>query len=130
MNLHDTLRTNMMGLLTTSLTSTSRMIIYTGSKPSKTAAPTGTPLGTFTLSATPGSASGGVYTFTNPANITAAASGTPGYGRIIDGTVDDGTHTQGQFTCGVGSGEFNWGSAFTSGGTVSVTSMSITEGNA
>src|SRR5947209_742963 len=103
MNLHNTLRTNMMGQITTALTTTSRWLIYTGTAPAKTATPTGTLLATFTLSATPGTASGGVYTFTAPSNVTAAATGTPGYGRMIDGTTDDGTHTQIQHTCGVGS---------------------------
>jgi hypothetical protein len=120
----------MMGQLTTSLTTTSRMLIYTGTQPSKTAAPTGTLLATFTLAATPGTDTAGVYTFTLPANVTGAASGTPGYGRMIDGTTDDGTHTQDQFSCGVGSGEMNFSSTIASGGTVSITSMSITEGNA
>lgn len=130
MNLNNTLRHNMMGQISTSLTTTSRMLVYTGSAPSKTATPTGTLLGTWTLSSTPGTDSAGVYTFTNPSNITFAASGTPGYGRMIDGTTDDGTHTQIQFTCGVGSGELNFASAASSGGTGTISSLAITEGNA
>lgn len=128
-NLNNTLRTNMMSQITTSLTTTSRLLVYTGSAPSKTASPTGTLLATFTLAATPGSASGGVYTFTNPSNVTGAASGTPGYFRMIDGTTDDGTHTQIQGTSAVGSGELNFSSTIASGGTVSISSFTITEGN-
>lgn len=130
MNLKDTLRQSMLSQITTALTTTSRLLVYTGTAPSKTASPTGTLLATFTLAATPGTASGGVYTFTAPASVTAAASGTPGYGRMIDGTVDDGTHTEIQFTCGVGSGELNFSSTLASGGTVSISSMTITEGDA
>src|SRR5215813_1859357 len=116
MNLHNTLRTNMLTQITTALTTTSRMLVYTGTAPSKTAAPTGTLLATFTLAATPGTGAAGVYTFTNPANVTGAAAGTPGYGRMIDGATDDGTHTQIQFSCGVGTGELNFSSTITSGG--------------
>jgi hypothetical protein len=129
MNLNNTLRHNMMGQITTSLTTTSRLLVYTGSAPSKTAAPTGTLLGTWTLASTPGTDTNGVYTFTAPANITFVAAGTPGYFRMIDGSTDDGTHTQIQGTAGVGSGELNFASAAASGGTGTITSMTITEGN-
>lgn len=129
-NLKDTLRNTMMGNITTALTTTSRLLIYTGTAPTKTTAPTGTLLATFTLASTPGTATGGVYTFTAPSNVTAAASGTPGYWRMIDGTTDDGTHTQIQGSAGVGSGELNFASTIASGGTVSITSFTITEGNA
>lgn len=100
-SLNDTLRNNMLGQISTSLTTTSRLLVYTGAAPSKTAAPTGTLLATFTLSSTPGSASAGTYTVTAPANVTGAASGTPGYYRCIDGTVDNGSHTQIQGSAGV-----------------------------
>jgi hypothetical protein len=129
LNLKTTLRNTMLTSIATALTATSRMLIYTGSAPANTATPTGTLLGTFTLAATPGTASGGVLTFTLPSNVTGAASGTPGYGRMIDGTTDDGTHTQVQFSCGVGSGEMNFSSTIASGGTVSITAMTITDGN-
>jgi hypothetical protein len=129
LNLKTTLRNTMLTSIATALTATSRMLIYTGSAPANTATPTGTLLATFTLAATPGTASGGVLTFTLPSNVTGAASGTPGYGRMIDGTTDDGTHTQVQFSCGVGSGEMNFSSTIASGGTVSITAMTITDGN-
>ena len=60
----------------------------------------------------------------------AAAAGTPGYYRVIDGTTDDGTHTQIQGSCGVGSGDINFSSTIASGGTVAITSLVYTEGNA
>lgn len=62
-------------------------------------------------------------------DTSAAASGTPGYYRIIDGTTDDGTHTQVQGSCGVGSGDINFSSTIASGGTVAITSLAYTDGN-
>lgn len=129
MHLHDTLRHNMMGLIPAALTTTSRLLFYTGTQPSKTAVPTGTLLGTFTLASGVGSDTGGVFTFTNPAGITWAATGTPGYWRMIDGTTDDGTHTQLQGSAGVGSGEYNFSSTTASGGTGTISSATLTEGN-
>lgn len=129
-NLKDTIRTTMVAAIPTSIGATSRIVIRTGSAPSKTAAPTGTLLSTLTPSATfsaPGAA--GIQTANAIANDTnAAATGTPGYGRIIDGTVDDGTHTQLQFTCAIGSGEMNFSSGIVVAGTVSITSLTITDG--
>jgi hypothetical protein len=125
----DTLRHSMMSQLTTALTTTSRLLIYTGSQPLKTAAPSGTLLATFTLAATPGSDTAGVYTFTPPANVVAVAAGSPQYARLIDGTTDDGTHTVMQISCGVGSGELSFASLIAMGGTVSISSLVVTEGN-
>lgn len=129
-NLHNTLRNNMVSQFTSAITSTSRIKVYTGSAPTKTTSPTGTLLATLTCSATAGTASGGVYTFNSiTSDTSAAASGTPGYFRVIDGTTDDGTHTQIQGSCGVGSGELNFSSTIASGGTVAISSLTFTEGN-
>lgn len=124
-----TLRNSNMTNIITALTSTSRLLFYTGSAPANTASPTGTLLATFTIASGVGTVSGGVLTFSSISNVTGAASGTPGYFRMIDGTTDDGTHTEVQGTAGVGSGEFNFSSTVASGGTVSITSITITEGN-
>lgn len=129
-NLKDSIRTTMVGAISTSITTTSRLKVYTGSAPSKTASPTGTLLATLTPAATFGSSSVGVLTAGAIASDTsAAASGTPGYYRIIDGTTDDGTHTQVQGSCGVGSGDINFSSTIASGGTVAITSLTYTDGN-
>lgn len=129
-SLKDTTRATMMGSLVTAITATSRIKIYTGSAPSKTASPTGTLLCTLTPSATFGAVSGGVLTANAIASDTnAASSGTPGYYRVIDGTADDGTHTQVQGSCGVGSGDINFSSTIAAGGTVAITSLTYTEGN-
>lgn len=130
-SLKDTTRATMMGAISTAVTTTSRIKIYSGSAPAKTASPTGTLLATLTPSATFATASGGVLTAGAITSDTAsAASGTPGYYRVIDGTTDDGTHTQIQGSCGVGSGDINFSSTIASGGTTAITSLVYTEGNA
>ncbi len=130
-NLKDSIRTTNMTAIVTSITSTSRIKIYNGSAPLKTASPTGTLLSTLTPSATFGTVSAGVLTASAITNdSSAAANGTPGYYRVIDGTTDDGTHTQIQGSAGVGSGDINFSSTIAQGGTVSITSLVYTEGNA
>jgi hypothetical protein len=130
-SLKDTTRTTMVGAISTAIGATSRIKIYTGSAPSKTAAPTGTLLATLTPSATFGTSATGVLTANAIASDTAAAAaGTPGYYRVIDGTTDDGTHTQIQGSAGVGSGDINFSSAIAAGGTVAITSLTYTDGNA
>ncbi len=124
------LRNARLDALTTALTATSRVKIYTGAAPALTASPTGTLLATLTP-ANPFAAgsSAGVLTASAIASGTAAASGTPQYFRVIDGTTDDGTHTQMQGDAAVGSGSLNFASTITSGGTVSISSFVVTEGN-
>jgi hypothetical protein len=129
-NLKDATRTSMVALISTNITASSKNKIYTGSAPSKTAAPTGTLLSTLTPSATFGTSTTGVLTANAiTSDPSAAASGTPGYYRIIDGATDDGTHTQVQGSCGVGSGDINFSSTIASGGTVAITSLTYTEGD-
>lgn len=129
-NIKDTTRAAEMAAIVTAITSTSRLLIYTGSAPSKTASPTGTLLATLTPSATFGTVSGGVITANAITSATAVATGSPGYYRVIDGTTDDGTHTQLQGSCGVGSGDLNFAATITSGATVAVSSLTYTEGSA
>ena len=127
----DSTRNTRLDALTTALGTSAHLLVYTGGAPSKTASPTGTLLATLALSnPTAPASSGGVLTFSTITSATAAASGTPGYFRMIDGSTDDGTHTQLQGSAGVGSGDLNFNSTVASGGTVSITSATITEGNA
>ena len=129
-NLKDTIRTTMVGAISTSIGATSKLKIYTGTAPAKTASPTGTLLATLTPAATFGTSTTGVLTAGAIASDTnAAASGTPGYYRIIDGSTDDGTHTQVQGGCAVGSGDINFSSTIAAGGTVAITSLTYTEGD-
>lgn len=128
--INDSVRSTMMSNIVTAITSTSRIKVYTGAEPSKTASPSGTLMATLTPNATFGTVTNGVLTAnTITSDTNAAASGTPGYYRVIDGTTDDGTHTIIQGSAGVGSGELNFSSTIAAGGTVSITSLTYTEGN-
>ncbi len=129
------LRTTRVTDLITALGATSRLLVYnnTGAIPAPTASPTvngATLLATFTLANPVGTVTSGVLTLSAISNVTAAASGTPNFWRMIDGTTDDGTHTQAQGTAGVSSGELSFTGTTTSGNPVSISSIVITEGNA
>lgn len=128
-NINDTDRSAAMTAYMTAWGASSHLLVYTGTIPSKTASPTGTLLATFALAATPGTVSTGVLTVTPPSNVTAAAGGSPGYYRIIDGSTDDGTHTRFQGSAGVGLGDLDFTSTVASGGSVGITSLGFTEGN-
>jgi len=129
-SLKDTTRATALNGVVTAVTATSRLKVYTGTAPAKTAAPTGTLLATLTPAATFGTVASGVLTCNAIASDPSApASGTPGYYRVIDGTTDDGTHTQIQGSCGVGSGDINFNSTVAAGGSVSISSLTYTEGN-
>ena len=134
-SLKDSLRTTMMTAIVTSITGTSNLKIYnnSGAVPGKTASPTvngATLLATLACSATFGTVTTGVLTANTITAAVAGASGTPAFYRIIDGATDDGTHTQVQGSCGVGSGDINFSSTIASGGTVSISALSYTEGDA
>lgn len=134
-NLKASIRATMMGAIPTSVGASGHLFIYSGSAPSKTASPTGTSAITAGIvlnstMGTTGGTEGAVLTLSGVTLTgTATASITPQYYRITDGGTDDGTHTQIQGSCGVGSGDLNFASSITSGGTISITSMTWTEGN-
>lgn len=137
-NLKASIRGTMMGAIPTSVSTTGHLFIYSGSAPSKTNSPTGTSAITagIALSSTMGTtgtdgtdANAKLTLSGTPLSGTATASITPGYYRITDGGTDDGTHTQIQGSCGVGSGDLNFSSTIASGGTVTVSSFTWTEGN-
>jgi hypothetical protein len=124
-----------MDALTTALSTTAALEIFTGSPPGKTTgtfnADTGTKLASLTMSnpTAPGS-SGGVLTFSTITSGTALASGTPGYFRMKTAANGAASTVIIEGDAGVGSGSLNFNSTITSGGTVSITSATITEGNA
>ncbi len=135
MQFKTSLRTTRVTDIVTGLGATSRLLVYdaTGAIPSPTQSPTvngGVLLATFTLANPAGTVTSGVLTFSAISNVTGAATGTPHFFRMIDGTTDDGTHTQVQGTSGVGTGELSFASTIANGGTVSISSIVITEGNA
>lgn len=121
--------------ITTALGTTAYLEIFTGSPPGKSggsfSADAGTKLASLPMSnpVAPAS-SGGVLTFSAITSEAALASGTPGYYRkktaqngVASTVIEEGT-------AGVGSGECNFNAAITSGGTVSITSDTLSEGNA
>ncbi len=132
-NLKDTIRATMMGAIPTSCGASSHLMIYSGTAPTKTTGPTGTSAITagIPLNSTMGTVAVGVLTLSGvPLSGTATASITPGYYRVIDGGTDDGTHTQIQGSCGVSGGDINFSSTISSGGTITISSLTWTEGDA
>jgi hypothetical protein len=102
-NINDTARNALLAAITSGITSTGRIKIYTGTAPAKSGGPTGTLLSTLTTNSTFAPApSGGVLTANSIANDTAAVQGgVPGYYRIIDGTSDVAGHCWVQGPCNI-----------------------------
>lgn len=121
--------------ITSALGTTAYLEIFTGSAPGKTSgtfnADTGTKLASLAMSnpVAPAS-SGGVLTFSAITSAAALASGTPGYYRKKTAQSGAASTVIEEGTAGVGSGELNFNASITSGGTVSITSDTLTEGNA
>jgi hypothetical protein len=119
-----TLRNARLDQIGTTLGSGGTLVVRTGAPPGVGNAATGTLLCTLTA-VTYAAASAGTKTFTATSDTNAAASGTPGYARLLTsgGTV------HAEFDAAVGSGTLNFNSAISAGGTVSLTSATFTEGN-
>lgn len=105
-----------------------KLEIYAGAKPA-TGGAEGTTLAVFTLgSPFAPAASGGVQSPTLPANTTGSATGTAGWARV---TKADGTTAVMDLTVGTSGAQLNLNTlSITSGGTVSVTSWTITAADA
>ncbi len=121
--------------ITTALSTTAYLEIFTGSAPGKSAgtfnSDSGTKLASLAMSnPVAGSSASGVLTFSSITSATALASGTPGYFRMKTSASGAASTVIVEGDCAVGSGSLNFNSAISSGGTVSVTSATITEGNA
>lgn len=88
----DTTRGHEMTQIINDTGSTAYLWVWSGSEPAKNVAPTGTNLAKFAMANPIGSigsgSSQGVLTVTAPSNVTALASGTPGYYRITTGSTD------------------------------------------
>lgn len=117
------LRNARLDAIGTILGASGTLTVYSGSPTGVgNAAPTGLLV---TLTAvTYAAASGGTKTFSATA-ATAAGSGTPAAARLLT----SGGTAHAEFDAGVGSGTLNFNSAISSGGTVSLTSATFTEGN-
>ena len=123
-----TLRNNMLDEITAQIGSSGLLRIYSGSRPATGGAET-TQLAQLALSATAApAASGGALTFSSISDDTSAdATGTATWARLCTSAgaavVD--------MSVGQGSGDLSFDStSFVAGGTVSVTSLVITAGNA
>jgi len=124
-------RNNRLDEVTADAGATAWVQVWDGAVPaSPTTAPAGTLLASLACSNPIGAAaSGGVLTFSAISDDTNAnASGTPTFARVA--TSETGTTTGvAQFTAGVGSGDLNFDATIVSGGTVSVTSLTFTDGS-
>jgi hypothetical protein len=131
----DATRNTRLDALTSALGTAAFIEIFTGSQPGKTSgtfnADTGTKLASLACfnPVAPGSAAG-VLTFGSITSATGLASGTPGYFRIKTAASGVASTVIIEGDAAVGSGSLNFSSTIASGGTVSITSATITEGNA
>ncbi len=131
----DSTRNTRLDALTTALGTAAFLEIFTGSPPGKSAgtfvADAGTKLASLACSnpTAPGS-SAGVLTFSTITSATGLASGTPGYFRFKTAASGAASTVIIEGDAAVGSGSLNFSSTIASGGTVSITSATITEGNA
>lgn len=127
------LRNNRLDEVTADCGATAFLQVWDGALPATPAtAPAGTLLASMALSnPIAPAASGGVLTIDVtpvPTDAAANASGTPTFCRIA--TSETGT-TSGvvQMSAGVGSGDISFSAAITVGGTVTLTSLTITDGS-
>lgn len=131
----DTLRNTRMAALVTAASTTAVLEVFTGAPAGKTSgtfnADPGTKLCSLPLSnPIAGAAVAGLLTLSTITSETGLASGTPASARIK--TVASGAVSTVlvEIDAAVGSGSLNFASNVSSGGTVSVSSATITEGNA
>ena len=130
----NTVRNTRLGDLVNALGTAAYLEIFTGSPPGKTAgtfnADSGTKLASLPCSnPVAGAASAGVLTFSAITSETALATGTPGYARFKTAQNGVASTVIIELDAAVGSGSLNFSSTIASGGTVSITSATITEGN-
>ena len=130
----DSLRNTRLAALVTALGTTGVLEVFTGAPTGKTAgtfrADPGTKLCSLPLSnPAAGAASAGVLTFSAITSETGLASGTPASARLK--TVASGSVSTviAEMDAAVGSGSLNFASNVSNGGTVSVSSATMTEGN-
>jgi hypothetical protein len=123
-----TLRNNQVSQIQTTIGGTGRLVIFSGAEPANCAAadPAG-PLATIALPASFLTSTGGVTTIAGTWSVAASATGTAASFRIYDTPVSAGVcHVQGNCTTDLVLNN----TSITSGQTVTVTSFSVTAGNA
>ena len=122
-----TQRNNRLSNLLSSIGTSAKLAIYTGSPPGVNNAAAGTLLSVINLPFTAWSVANGVATLRGTwQDSSASASGVPGYFRITDST---GTTNYLEGTAGVGSGDMPFTAQIYLGGTVTVTGFTLVEGN-
>jgi hypothetical protein len=131
----DTVRNTRLAEVVTALGTTAYLEIFTGPPAGKTSgtfnADPGTKLASLACSnPVAGSASAGLLTFSAITSATGLASGTPASFRLKTAASGAPSTVIIEGDAAVGSGSLNFSSTIASGGTVSVTSATITEGNA
>lgn len=119
----------------TNIGTTVRIKVFTGAVPSDcTQANSGTDLVTITLpSDWLAAASGGTKAIAGSwtGTATAGSGATPGHWRLYNSSVTfDGTTCMMQGTAAIGSGDMNFNGTITSGQTVTVSTFTLTDGNA
>lgn len=124
MQFDSTLRGSLLSAISTRVGAGGTIVFYTGTAPGVGNAPTGTLLSTLT-GVTFAAPSGGTMTFTSTPDSSAAASGTPGYGRF---KTSGGTAVI-ECSAAIGSGEFSFSGAVSLGGSVTESSGTFTAGN-
>jgi len=125
-----TIRNTGLAAITTEIGISGLLRIYDGTQPASvaTALSSNTLLAELPLSATAAAApSGGVWTASTITDeASAVATGTQTFASLV---TSAGTRIV-DMSCGNGSGDLNLSGTITSGGTVSVSSLTITDGNA
>lgn len=128
-------RTADMSDVITALGGTAFLMIFTGAQPANVATiDAGTNLAVLPLSATPGTASAGVLTFNAITSAAAAATGTAAHwllattNNVANAVAAASTTRIAQGSVGVSGADINFpgGVAFTSGTTISLSSLTIT----
>jgi hypothetical protein len=123
-----TLRNNQVSQIQTTVGATGRLVIFSGAEPANCAAadPAG-PLATIALPAAFLTSTGGVTTIAGTWSVAASATGTAQSFRMYDTPVSAGVcHVQGNCTTDL----ILNNTSITSGQTVTVTSFTVTAGNA
>ncbi len=124
-----TLRTNMMGQIQTTVSTSGTLLLFSGAKPANCAAsdPAGT-LGTITLPATFLTSAAGVTALAGTWAGTASGAGSAASFRIKDGSAV--VHAQGTVTATGGGGDLTLDNVVLAvGQAFSVSACAITEGN-
>lgn len=130
----DSLRDARLDAITTAAGTTAVLEVFTGAPGGKSGgtyvSDPGTKLASLPLSnpIAPGS-SAGLLTFSTITSATGLASGTPASARLKTVAAGGTSTVVAEFLAAVGSGDVNFASNISSGGTVSISSATVTEGN-